>query len=90
MHTLHRVKAFGCQPLENFKEMLTPDEYRKCESNLQLRKTWFNLTTDVFVSFLFRVSDFLATILIAPHISSNDFDVCPFHSIAARDFGGLR
>jgi hypothetical protein len=55
--------------------MLTPDEYRKCESNPQLGKTWFNLTTDVFVSFLFRVSEFQATNLIAPHISSNDFDV---------------
>jgi hypothetical protein len=89
VHTLHRVKAFGCQPLESFKEMLTPDEYRKCESNQQLGKTWFNLTTNVFVSFLFRVSDFLATIMIAPHISNNDFDVCSSHSIAARDFGGL-
>jgi hypothetical protein len=75
VHTLHRVKAFGSQPLESFKEILTPDEYRKYESNPQLGKTWFNLTTDVFVSFLFRVSDFLATILIAPQISSNDFDV---------------
>jgi hypothetical protein len=75
VHTLHRVKAFGSQPLESFKEMLTLDEYRKCESNQQLGKTWFNLTMDVFVSFLFRVSDFLATIMIAPHISSIDADI---------------
>jgi hypothetical protein len=34
VHTLHRIKAFGSQPLESFKEMLTPDEYRKCEANL--------------------------------------------------------
>jgi hypothetical protein len=74
VHTLHQVKAFGSQPLESFKDMFTPDEYRKCESNQQLGKTWFNLTTDVFVSFLFRVSAFLATIMIAPHISSNDVD----------------
>jgi hypothetical protein len=89
VHTLHRIKAFGSQPLESFKEMLTPDEYRKCEVNLQLGKTWYNLTTDVFISFLFRVSDFLATIKIATKISSNDFDVCPSHSFVARDFGGL-
>jgi hypothetical protein len=69
--------------------MLTRDEFWKCKSNLQLGKTWFNLVTNVFVSFLFWMSDFLATILIAPHISSNDFDVCPSHSIATRDFGGL-
>jgi hypothetical protein len=89
VHTLHRVKAFGSQPLESFKEMLTPDEYRKCESNPHLGKTWFNLTTDVFVSFLFRVSDFIATIMFAPHISSCDFDDLPSHSFVARDFGGL-
>jgi hypothetical protein len=69
--------------------MLTPNEYRKCESNQQLGKTWFNLTTDIFVAFLLQVSDFLATIMIVPHISSNDFDICPSHSFAARDFGGL-
>jgi hypothetical protein len=89
VHTLHRVKAFGSQPLESFKEMLTPDEYRKCESNQQLGKTWFNLTSDVFISFLFRVSDFLATIMFAPHISSSDFELLPSHSFVARDFGGL-
>jgi hypothetical protein len=83
------VKAFGSQPLESFKEMLTPDEYRKCESNPQLGKTWFNLTTDVFVSFLFWVSDFIATIMFAPHISNCDFDDLPSHSFVARDFGGL-
>ena len=75
VHILHRIKAFGSQPFESFKEMLTPDEYRKCESNQQLEKTWFNLTTDILVSFFFWVSDFLATIVIAPHISNNDFDV---------------
>jgi hypothetical protein len=75
VHVLHRVKAFGSQPLESFKEMLTPDEYWKCESNQQLGKTWFNLTMDVFVSFFFWMSDYLATIMIALHISSNDFHV---------------
>jgi hypothetical protein len=75
VHVLHRVKAFGSQPLESFKEMLTPDEYWKCESNQQLGKTWFNLTMDIFVSFFFWMSDYLATIMIALHISSNDFHV---------------
>ena len=56
--------------------MLTPDEYRKCESNPQLEKTWYSLTIEVFISFLFQVSDFFATIKNASLISSNDFDVC--------------
>ena len=76
VRTLHQVKGFGSQPLDSFKDMLTPDEYCKCEANPQLGKTWYNLTTDVFISFLFRVSDFFATIKSALHISSNDFDVC--------------
>ena len=76
VHTLHRVKAIGSQPLESFKEMLTADEYRKCDTNPQLGKTWYNLTTAVFISFLFRVSDFFGTIKSALHISSNDFDIC--------------
>jgi hypothetical protein len=75
VHTLHQVKAFGSEPLESFKEMLTPDEYRKYELFQQLGKSWFNLTSDIFISFLFRVSDFLATIMLAPHISNNVFEV---------------
>jgi hypothetical protein len=55
VHTLHRIKATGLQPLESFKDMLTPEEYRKCESNTMRGKTWYPLTADVFVSFFFRV-----------------------------------
>jgi hypothetical protein len=75
VHRLHRVKAFGSQPLESFKDMLTANEYRKCEANPQIGKSWYSLTTDVFISFLFRVSDILASIRSALHISSNYFDV---------------
>jgi hypothetical protein len=55
VHILHRIKATGLQPLESFKDMLTPEEYNKCESNTMRGKTWYPLTADVFVSFLFRV-----------------------------------
>jgi hypothetical protein len=34
-------------------------------------------------------SDFLAQIMIAPHISCIGFDVCPSHTFAARDCEGL-
>jgi hypothetical protein len=50
------VKAIGSQPLESFKEMLTEEEYRRCEKNPQLGKTWFKLTTDIFIAFLFQVT----------------------------------
>jgi hypothetical protein len=49
------VKSVGSQPLENFKDLLTEEEYRRCQSNLQLGKTWFKMTTNVFISYLFRV-----------------------------------
>jgi hypothetical protein len=49
------VRAVGSQPLESFKEMLTKDEFRRCEINPQLGKTWFKLATDVFIAFLFWV-----------------------------------
>jgi hypothetical protein len=55
VHTLHRVKAVGSQPLESFKGMLSEEEFRRCENNLQLGKTWFKMTIDVFIAFLFRV-----------------------------------
>jgi hypothetical protein len=55
VHTLHCVKSVGSQPLETFKDVLTEDEFRRCQSNTQLGKTWFKMTTDVFISYLFRV-----------------------------------
>jgi hypothetical protein len=56
VHTLHRVKACGTQPLESFKEILTNEEYQKCRTNPMRGKVWYFLTLEVFVSFLFRVS----------------------------------
>ena len=56
VHTLHRIKATGMQLLESFKEMLIEEEYRKCLTNTMRTKTWYQLTAEVFVSFLFWVS----------------------------------
>ena len=55
VHTLHRIKAIGLQPLESFKDILTLEEFLKYESNLMRGKTWYPLIAEVFVSFLFRV-----------------------------------
>jgi hypothetical protein len=54
-HALHRVKVVGSQPLDSFKDLLTEEEFRKCTNSPHLGKTWFKLTTNVFVSFLFWV-----------------------------------
>jgi hypothetical protein len=55
VHILHRVKAVGSMPLDNFKNLLTEEEFRKCASNPHLGKAWFKLTSEVFISYLFRV-----------------------------------
>ena len=76
VHTLHRIKATGMQPLESFKDMLTPEEYSKCESNPMRGKTWYPLAADVFVAFLFRVwssnkSEVLMTIISTVYLNIN-------------------
>jgi hypothetical protein len=55
VHTLYCVKALGALPLETLKEMLSEEDYSKCACNPHIAKTWFKMTTDVFIAFLFRV-----------------------------------
>jgi hypothetical protein len=55
VHVLHRVKGVGSQPLESLKDMLTKEEFRKCASSPHIEKTWYKMTSDVFVAFLFWV-----------------------------------
>jgi hypothetical protein len=46
----------GIQPLDSMKELLTVEEHQRCVQSPQLGKTWFKMTTDVFVAFLFQVT----------------------------------
>jgi hypothetical protein len=39
VHTLHRIKAIGNQPIESFKDLLSEDEYQKCLNNPMRGKT---------------------------------------------------
>jgi hypothetical protein len=55
VHTLYQVKSVGCMPLESLKIWLTEDEYRRCANSPYIEKTWYKLTTDVFIALLFRV-----------------------------------
>jgi hypothetical protein len=45
----------GSQPLESLKDMLTKEEFRKCANSTHIEKTWYKMTSDVFVAFLFQV-----------------------------------
>jgi hypothetical protein len=55
VHILHRIQSTGTQPLESFKDFLSPDDYQKCVVNPGRTKSWYPLTVDIFISLLFRV-----------------------------------
>jgi hypothetical protein len=55
VYTIHGVKVVGSMPLESFKDLLTEEEFRKCANSPHLGKAWFKLTSEVFISYLFRV-----------------------------------
>jgi hypothetical protein len=52
---LHRVRYFGALELEEFKDLITPEEYVACVNAKKKSSTWYPLTIDVFVSFLYKV-----------------------------------
>jgi hypothetical protein len=43
------------QLLESLKDMLIEEEFKKCASSPHIKKTWYKMTSDVFVAFLFRI-----------------------------------
>ena len=57
VHILHRVKAMDSQPLESesFRDLLIEMEYQKYALSPHIGKTWFKLTINVVVTFLFWV-----------------------------------
>ena len=52
---LQRVRTFGSLELKDFKPLLTKKEFKVCLESKMLKTTWYPLTMDVFISFLFRV-----------------------------------
>jgi hypothetical protein len=55
VHTLHRVKGVGSLTLESLKDMLIEEEHRKCATSPHIEKTWYKMTSDVFVAFFFWI-----------------------------------
>lgn len=54
---LQRIRYYGGLKLEDYKDLLTVEEYRTCLKVKKAKPTWFPLTIDVFISFLYRVSN---------------------------------
>ena len=53
-YQLYRVQAIGSLSIENFKKLLTPDQYKKCIT--KTIATWYSLTRDLFLDYLYNVS----------------------------------
>ena len=52
---LQSIRTFGNLELKDFKPLLTKKEYKACLESKMLKTTWYPVTLDVFISFLFRV-----------------------------------
>ena len=57
VHTLFRVQKYGLMPLEQYEDILTPSEIKRCKKSQHVKKTWYSLNLHVFTSFIFQVID---------------------------------
>ena len=49
------VRTFGNLELKDFKPLLTKKEFKAYLESKSLKTTWYPVTLDVFISFLFKV-----------------------------------
>ncbi len=54
VHILHRIQKYGSYDLEYFKPMLTAEQFKSCQT--KSIKTWYPLTRDLMINFIFNVS----------------------------------
>lgn len=66
---LLRIRTFGKMKLEDFKDLISPADYRTCVSKMDKHPTWYPLTLDVFVKFLYKVIVYAFILLMLPLIS---------------------
>ena len=52
---LLHIRTFGKMKLEEFKDLLSVTDFKMCESKMDKNPTWYPLTLDVFVKFLYKV-----------------------------------
>ncbi len=72
VHKLHRVQSFGIRKLEEFKDLLTPDQYSKCLKKSG-KGTWYTLTLEVFTQFLYKVGNLIHAKLCYSRCFANFF-----------------
>jgi hypothetical protein len=53
---LLRIRTFAKMELEEFKNLISAADYKLCEKTREDHPTWYKLTANVFVKFLYKVS----------------------------------
>lgn len=54
---LWRIHTFGIFTLDEMKPLIPPEDYNIClEGKPKHKDTWYPLTMDIFVAFLYKVS----------------------------------
>ena len=55
VHTLFRVQKYGLMPLEQYEDILTASDIKRCKKTQNLKKAWYSLNLHVFTGFIFQV-----------------------------------
>jgi hypothetical protein len=58
------LREWVLNQFRSLKDMFTAEEYRKCASSPHIEKTWYKMTSDVFVAFLFWVIFLLSPFIL--------------------------
>ena len=53
---LQRIQTFESLPLEEYTKLISAEEIKICEIEKSKHETWYSLTLDIFVAFLYKVS----------------------------------
>jgi hypothetical protein len=89
---LLRIRTFGKMKLEEFKDLMSSQDYKTCEAKLLKTPIWYPLTLDIFVKFLYKVILPRLPFALIAHkhvfilviLPSEDSDICglmPFSSL---------
>lgn len=70
------MQSIGGMPLEDFRKVITPKQYVRCENkNIE---TWYPLTKDVFINDMYSVYSKSSTSML----NFETFLICSFSSLA--------
>ena len=53
---LQQIRTFKSLPLEEYTKLISTEDIKICETEKSKHETWYSLTLDIFVAFLYKVS----------------------------------